>query len=137
MCICEICGYVLLVVLCCSSASRAEYNRFDFGPGKVAPGYKQVLAETAYSKELGYGFETGCACHLFDRKQRRRAAKRSLHQRQALLFFSGLPEGNYAVLVTLGDSKATLRQPSKLNSQLDAGTSGDDRAASLYTRTFN
>src|SRR5436305_5016538 len=32
---------------------------FDFGPGTVAPGALQVLPNTLYSPERGYGFERG------------------------------------------------------------------------------
>ena len=32
--------------------------KFDFGPGEVKAGYRQVLPTTLYTKELGYGFET-------------------------------------------------------------------------------
>src|SRR5215211_1254125 len=31
--------------------------KFDFGPGKLKPGYLQVLPTTTYSPEQGYGFE--------------------------------------------------------------------------------
>ncbi len=43
-----------LFVLMVSSAVGQSY-RFDFGPGKVAPGYKQVVSETTYSKDRGFG----------------------------------------------------------------------------------
>src|SRR6059036_2407362 len=41
--------------------------KFDFGPGKVAPGYQQILANSIYSKELGYGFEPGAKVTCLDR----------------------------------------------------------------------
>ena len=51
----------LLVVLAmttgaCAQAQKAGF-RFDFGPGKIEPGYTQVLPDTVYSTELGYGFD--------------------------------------------------------------------------------
>src|SRR5213595_3126746 len=41
--------------------------KFDFGPGKLARGYTQVLPTTVYSKELGYGFEPGASVQCLDR----------------------------------------------------------------------
>src|SRR5882672_8877314 len=41
--------------------------KFDFGPGKVAAGYTQVVANTLYSSELGYGFEPGASISCIDR----------------------------------------------------------------------
>src|SRR2546425_13324706 len=49
------------------SPTKSPVYTFDFGPGKVAPGYKQVLATTIYSKELGYGFEPGAKVTCLDR----------------------------------------------------------------------
>src|SRR5205809_8011517 len=41
--------------------------KFDFGAGKVAPGYIKVLQTTTYSKELGYGFEPDSKVSCVDR----------------------------------------------------------------------
>ncbi len=76
--------------------------KFDFGPGKVKGGYRQVLATTFYTKELGYGFEPGAQVACFDRggdPLRGDACTSS-----APFYFSvALPEGNYDVTVTFGD----------------------------------
>src|SRR5436189_6340322 len=51
-----------------SSTAHAQRSlRFDFGPGKVAPGYKQVVASTIYTNDLGYGFESGANVNCIDR----------------------------------------------------------------------
>ena len=42
-----------------SAQSSQPKLKFDFGPGRVASGYTQVLAGTIYTRELGYGFEPG------------------------------------------------------------------------------
>src|SRR6266480_1760847 len=41
--------------------------KFDFGSGKVAPGYIQILPGTVYTKELGYGFDLGSKVAAVDR----------------------------------------------------------------------
>ncbi len=63
--------------------AHASPLKFDFGPGKVAPGYTQVLPATIYSKE------TGDFCYS-DRP---------------FYFSVAVPEGSYNVTVTLGDAQ--------------------------------
>jgi lysophospholipase L1-like esterase len=80
--------------------------KFDFGPGRVAPGYRQVLATTAYGKELGYGFEPGAAVQCLDRGGKD-ALRSDLCTSDKPFYFSvALPEGNYNVTVTFGDPVA-------------------------------
>src|SRR6185295_243033 len=60
--------WILICVLCgAASAKPGPSYRFDFGPGKVAAQYKQVLAENIYSKETGFGFEPGGSVKCLDR----------------------------------------------------------------------
>ena len=80
--------------------------KFDFGPGNVASGYTQVVAGKTYSKELGYGFEPGANISCFARGGRD-ALRSDLCTSDKPFYFSvALPEGNYTVTVTLGDSEA-------------------------------
>ena len=79
--------------------------KFDFGPGKVASGFTQVLAGTIYTRELGYGFEPGANISCVDRGGD--SLRRDLCTSDKPFYFSvALPEGNYNVTVTLGDSDA-------------------------------
>ncbi|HTG94812.1 MAG TPA: hypothetical protein VL866_19605, partial [Pyrinomonadaceae bacterium] len=41
--------------------------KFDFGPGAVANGYKQVTPQSIYSRESGFGFEPGSQIVCIDR----------------------------------------------------------------------
>ena len=79
--------------------------KFDFGPGKVAPGYTQVLADTVYSKELGYGFETGAKVTCLDRGGKDALRSDFCASDQPFYFSVALPEGNYQVTLTLGDEQ--------------------------------
>src|SRR5712692_9515959 len=79
--------------------------KFDFGPGKVAPGYKQILANTLYSKELGYGFEPGAKVACLDRGGKDALRSDFCASDQPFYFSVALPEGNYSVAVTLGDAQ--------------------------------
>src|SRR4029078_11302617 len=58
-----------LVLIAPSSEGKTSTPtlKFEFGPGKVAPGYTQVSATTLYSKELRHGFEPGSTVTGVDR----------------------------------------------------------------------
>jgi lysophospholipase L1-like esterase len=95
------------------SVPRAEMKqptattfKFDFGPGKVAPGYTQVLQTTTYSKELGYGFEPGATVSCVDRGGRDALRSDLCRSDQPFFFSVALPEGNYNVTITFGDQNA-------------------------------
>ncbi|HEX8503656.1 MAG TPA: rhamnogalacturonan acetylesterase [Pyrinomonadaceae bacterium] len=79
-----------------------DFLKFDFGPGKVKPGYRQVLPDTAYTKERGYGFEPGPRVNCLDRGGD--ALRGDFCTSATPFHFSvALPEGNYDVTVTFGD----------------------------------
>jgi lysophospholipase L1-like esterase len=86
-------------------SERTSFN-FDFGPGKVAPGYKQVLQTTTYSKELGYGFEPDSAVSCVDRGGGDALRSDLCSSDQPFFFSVALPEGNYNVTITFGDRNA-------------------------------
>jgi len=78
--------------------------KFAFGPGRVAPGYTQVLPATIYSQETGYGFDLGSTVTGINR-----GGDDALHGHfctsdKPFFFSVSLPEGNYDVTVTLGDA---------------------------------
>ena len=77
--------------------------KFDFGSGKVAPGYIQVLPTTVYTKELGYGFEPGAQVTAVDRGGDDALRSDFITSDKPFYFSVALPEGNYRVTVTLGD----------------------------------
>src|SRR5882724_6638655 len=80
--------------------------KFDFGPGKVAPGYTQVLQQTTYSKEAGYGFEPGSNISCVDRGGKNALQSDLCTSDQPFFFSVALPEGNYNVTITFGDQDA-------------------------------
>jgi lysophospholipase L1-like esterase len=85
-------------------ANKTSFN-FDFGPGKAAPGYTQVMQDEVYSKERGYGFEPGAKISCLDRG-RPNPLRSDFCTSDTPFFFSvALPEGNYLVTVTLGDAQ--------------------------------
>lgn len=96
-------GLSLLTALAAHAAESAL--KFDFGSGKVAPGYTQVLPDMTYTKERGFGFEPGSAVSAVDRGGD--ALRGDFVTSDTPFNFSvRLPEeGNYRVTVTLGDAQ--------------------------------
>ena len=91
--------------------------RFSFGPGKVTPGYTQVLPATVYSTETGYGFDLGSVVTGVDRGGDDAERAHFVTSDRPFFFSVKLPEGNYDVTVTLGDaageSVATVKAESR------------------------
>jgi lysophospholipase L1-like esterase len=80
--------------------------KFDFGPGRVAAGYTQILQTTTYRKELGYGFEPGASVSCVDRGLKDPLRSDLCFSDQPFFFSVALAEGNYNVTITFGDQQA-------------------------------
>lgn len=80
-------------------------HKFDFGPGKVAQNYKQVLATSLYSKEQGYGFEPGASVSCLERGGQSALQSDFCTSDKRFYFSVALPEGNYIVRMTFGDAE--------------------------------
>ncbi len=91
-----------MTVGACAQAEKSSF-KFDFGSGKIEPGYIQILPDTVYTQECGYGFEPGAQIAAMDRNADD-ALKGDFCTSDRPFYFSvKLPEGNYKVTVTLGD----------------------------------
>lgn len=84
--------------------------RFDFGHGRMKPGFVKVLPQTVYSGRRGYGIDFGSVvtANNLNGKTNRRKSTDALHDgyltaAQPFYFSVTLPEGDYDVRVTLGD----------------------------------
>lgn len=94
---------VLFSIFC--PAQQTSY-KFDFGTGKARKGYIAVTPGTKYNPETGYGFDFGSKVEAADRGGA--SVKDDYITASGLFYFSvKLPEGNYDVKVTLGDTKGT------------------------------
>src|SRR5687767_4282287 len=83
--------------------------KFDFGGGKVAAGYTQVLPDMVYSPEKGYGFFPGASLTAGNRGSKDALRSDFVTSDKPFFFTVDLQEGNYNVTVTLGDRKGTSR----------------------------
>jgi lysophospholipase L1-like esterase len=105
--------------------------KFVFGPGKTEPGIIRITPDTAYTKELGYGLDFGAKVEGIDRGD-----KSFITSDKPFYFSVDVPEGNYDVTVTLGDTQgestttvlAETRRPAVIGLHTDKGK--------LETRTF-
>jgi lysophospholipase L1-like esterase len=131
----------LLSALLCSGLSAAAQptapaRKFDFGPGKIAAGYQQVLPTAVYSKETGFGFDFGTAPTGVDRGGKNALTGDFVTSRQPFYFSVAVPEGNYNVTVTLGDLKGTSSNFIKAESRRLLLQTTATKPGQLYTQTW-
>lgn len=114
---------------------KTEY-KFDFGPGRVEPGYTQVLPTAIYNNDLGYGFDLGSTVTAVDR-----GGDDALHSGfctsdKPFYFSVALPEGNYNVTLTLGDKDQPADATVKAESRRLMLEKIQTKAGEFATRTF-
>ena len=79
--------------------------KFQFGPGRVVPGYTQVLPDMRYTPRRGYGFDLGFPVKGVDRRTPAGIGRHFVTGNRPFFFSVRLAPGNYNVTLTLGDSK--------------------------------
>ncbi|WP_210520284.1 rhamnogalacturonan acetylesterase [Hymenobacter terricola] len=125
-------------LLASAAAAQAPQTtfKFDFGPGKVAPGYQQVLPTAAYSDASGYGFDFGTTVTGTDRGGKDALRSDFVSSKQPFYFSVDLPEGNYNVTVTLGDAKGASSTFLKAESRRLLLETTATKPGQLLTQTF-
>ena len=91
--------------------------KFDFGDGKVAKGYTQVLPSDVYSASKGYGFDLGSSVVSVDRKGKDPLKSDFITSDKPFYFSVNVPEGNYNVTITFGDLKEATSTTVKAESR--------------------
>ncbi|MCR5713301.1 MAG: hypothetical protein K6F98_00020 [Bacteroidales bacterium] len=87
--------------------SAAPLYRFDFGSAAAAEGYIPVTSATLYSDDLGYGFETTAGVSDVVNKKGTALTRDYVTSDLPFKFSVRLPEGNYRVTLTLGNTEGT------------------------------
>jgi hypothetical protein len=59
--------FVGLHLLCFVTIAQTNHFKFDFGTGKIVPGYLSVTPSTIFNTEKGYGFSHGSYVIAVDR----------------------------------------------------------------------
>ncbi|MBR6830877.1 MAG: hypothetical protein IKM58_02185, partial [Tidjanibacter sp.] len=81
--------------------------KFDFGTGQTADGYIAVGEADKYDDVRGYGLESDANISSVVRKKGDKLTQDYLTADGLFKFSVKLPEGNYRVTVTLGDTEGT------------------------------
>ena len=123
-------------LLAAGAAAHADARKFDFGPGKVAAGYTQVVPDTVFTPERGYGFEPGAKVEAVDRGGDDALRGDFCTSGQPFSFSVVLPEGNYNVAVTLGDATGETTTTVKAESRRLMLENVRTAAGKFETRTF-
>jgi lysophospholipase L1-like esterase len=117
------------------SLAAAEVRKFDFGSGKVAEGFTQVLPNTRFSAERRYGFEPGAEVQALNRGGDALQGD-FITSTKPFLFSVALPEGNYDVTVTFGDFAGASTNTVKAESRRLMIEHVRTGAGHFETRTF-
>ncbi len=96
-------GYLLVAAVL--TAQQPTY-KFDFGTARTAVGYIAITPQTMFSYQTGYGLDGGSVTEAVDRSGN--AVTGDFITSNKPFFFSvKLPDGNYDVRITFGDTKGT------------------------------
>ena len=97
-----------IIVSASAGAQDGRHFKFDFGHGRVAEGYVGVTPEDRYNPGIGYGFEGNAALASVERRTGDALTSDFVTtDGQHFKFSVKLPQGNYKVTVTLGDTEGT------------------------------
>ena len=96
-------GFLLTTV----KAQTGNAFKFDLTPGKPASGYTQVLPETVYNPQTGYGFDRGSVVNAVNNGGKNALQDGYVTSGKPFFFSVKIPEGNYNVKVVLGDAKGS------------------------------
>ena len=114
--------------------------RFDFGPGTIAPGCVGIGPDTLYSATRGYGLISGEGVSASTASSASAALDAlradALTGTRPFSFAIDLPEGNYDVILQLGDRAAGADTTVKAETRRLLLESLPTAAGTVQTRTF-
>jgi len=115
-------AFIIITAFCTASlAMNAQETttsyKFDFGSGKVAKGYTQVLTTDVYTPEKGFGFDFGTTATDVNFKGKDALKCDAVTSEKPFYFSVNVPEGNYKITVTLGNAGITTATTIKAESR--------------------
>jgi lysophospholipase L1-like esterase len=119
----------------CATAGGQTY-RFDFGPGRVAPGYAQITETSRFAPASGYGLESGATVVCVAAKSQDALRGDGCAAVQPFYFSVAAPEGNYNVTITLGDAATAANTTLKAESRRLMLENVSTKPGQFVTRTF-
>jgi len=99
--------FIFAGALTWSVAVHSQSYRFDFGSKEAADGFEAVTSTMTYNAERGFGYEPGSVPVDIVRKKGSNLTKDFVTSFTPFCFSVKLPEGNYKVTLTLGDTHGT------------------------------
>ncbi|WP_231583460.1 rhamnogalacturonan acetylesterase [Rufibacter radiotolerans] len=131
-------GVCLLALLLVGSTALAQKAtcKYDFGGKEVAKGYTRVSAADTYSEKTGFGFEASTPVKEVDRGGKDALKRDYITSEKPFYFSVKVPEGNYKVTVTLGDSKSKSTTTVKAESRRLMLEKVATNAGEFVTKTF-
>jgi lysophospholipase L1-like esterase len=112
-------------------------RQFDFGHGKAKKGYVQVTPDMVYSSDNGYGFDYGTKPASEVWRCKNRLTGDYCSSTKPFYFSVDLPEGNYDVIVTLGNrqkaSHTTVKAESRRLMLQDVHTAKGQMTTRMFT----
>jgi len=127
---------IFLLLSASTLAQEKTVYKFDFGAGKTANGYLQVLPGNKYTKEKGYGFDFDSNVKAIDRGGKNALTGDLVKSNVPFYFSVAVPEGNYKITVTLGDAKEASLSTIKAESRRLMLEDVKTKAGQFVTKTF-
>jgi lysophospholipase L1-like esterase len=112
-----------------AQTTPADY-KYDFSSGPDKPGYTRVAPSAVYSDDVGYGFEPGAQAATGDNGNTTTSTR-------PLLFSVKVPEGDFQVTVTFGDSANATATTIKAESGRLMEEKVTTAAGEVASRTFS
>lgn len=129
-------GLAILLAFPARSQSASTSYKFDFGNGKLAKGYRQILPDMLYSADRGYGFLEVESLHAANHGNNALKGD-GVYSEKPFFFTVDVPEGNYDIKVILGDQEAPSSTTIRVeNRRLMLGKT-DTRAGEQLERRFS
>ncbi|MDI9365488.1 MAG: rhamnogalacturonan acetylesterase [Flavobacterium sp.] len=97
------CFAFLVLLTVRSSIAEAQNFKFDFGNGKLAKGFTQVLSTDIYTTSKGFGFDFGSTVTSIETKSKDALNGDCITSQKPFYFSVNVPEGNYNVSITFGN----------------------------------
>jgi lysophospholipase L1-like esterase len=103
--------------------------KFDFGAGPFRAGYTRVAPTAVYTDDAGYGYEPGAQVEIGDGGD-------TTTRGRPFMFSVKVPEGNYNVTITMGDSREAATTTVKAESGRLMLERAEVPAGQVVARTF-
>lgn len=127
---------LVLPVLSANAQTVKTPMKFDFGTGKAAAGYAPVSAENIYSREIGYGFESGAFVECAAGRDKNALLSGFCASDKPFYFSAAVPEGNYRVTVTFGGEQQAATTTIKAELRRLMLEKVETRAGKFVTKSF-